>query len=295
MGLKRRSAKSGLWTGSASLSPAGAVTALIGPNGSGKTTLLLLLTGLLKADAGKAIIAGHDVESHNLKARACVGWMPDSFGTWDALTCTEILTTFAHAYGIPAPTATRWSTTCSTGAPAGVRLPSSRVLSRGQKQRLDWPAPSSTTPRCCCSTNRRPVSTPAHGSNFACCVSLRVRARRSWSRPTCFPNSRSCTTTPCSSPGTDGGRVRFGRFVRDGATRVAAGRDRSGRAAHLHDAAGIPWAGQSNGEVIVQLSGYDSARELVRAAVAADVSLHTISPVSGRLEEAYLSLNEERV
>jgi hypothetical protein len=60
------------------------------------------------------------------------------------------------------------------------------------------------------------------------------------------------------------------------------------------DDAGIPWSGQPNGEVIVQLAGYESARELIRAAVGADVPLHTITPVAGRLEETYLALNEER-
>ena len=61
------------------------------------------------------------------------------------------------------------------------------------------------------------------------------------------------------------------------------------------DHAGIPWEGQAGGEVVVALGGYDSARELIRAAVAADVPLHTVTPVSGRLEETYLSLDEERV
>jgi len=47
--------------------------------------------------------------------------------------------------------------------------------------------------------------------------------------------------------------------------------------------------------VTVPLAGVESASELIRAAVSAGVSLHTVAPLSGRLEEAYLSLNEERV
>ena len=61
------------------------------------------------------------------------------------------------------------------------------------------------------------------------------------------------------------------------------------------DHAGVPWTGLASGEVVVSLAGYDSARDLIRAAVAADIPLHTVTPVSGRLEETYLSLNEERV
>ena len=100
LGLKRAFGEVRAVDGITFTAPAGAVTALIGPNGSGKTTLLLLLTGLLAPDAGKAVIAGVDVNTYNLQARSLVGWMPDAFGTWDALTCTEILTTFAHALSL---------------------------------------------------------------------------------------------------------------------------------------------------------------------------------------------------
>jgi ABC-type branched-subunit amino acid transport system ATPase component len=39
----------------------GTVTALIGPNGSGKTTLFNIITGYLKADAGRVVFDGRDV------------------------------------------------------------------------------------------------------------------------------------------------------------------------------------------------------------------------------------------
>jgi ABC-type multidrug transport system ATPase subunit len=117
--------------------PAGAVTALVGPNGSGKTTLLLLLSGLLRPDAGTARIAGHDVVSQNLAARSQVGWMPDVFGTWDALTCTEILTTFAHAYGMErSVTRSRVTQVLAQVHLSEYANSPARVLSRGQKQRL---------------------------------------------------------------------------------------------------------------------------------------------------------------
>ncbi|HJQ56769.1 MAG TPA: ABC transporter ATP-binding protein [Vineibacter sp.] len=40
---------------------AGARQALIGPNGAGKTTLINLLTGVLHADSGQILLAGHDI------------------------------------------------------------------------------------------------------------------------------------------------------------------------------------------------------------------------------------------
>jgi ABC-2 type transport system ATP-binding protein len=39
----------------------GAIVALLGSNGAGKTTMIRILSTLMKADAGTAVIAGHDV------------------------------------------------------------------------------------------------------------------------------------------------------------------------------------------------------------------------------------------
>jgi len=39
----------------------GAVTAIMGPSGTGKTTLLRLITGQLRADAGRVVVEGRDV------------------------------------------------------------------------------------------------------------------------------------------------------------------------------------------------------------------------------------------
>ena len=54
---------------------AGARHALIGPNGAGKTTLINLLTGTLKPDAGRILLAGEDVTllAPHLRARRGLG------------------------------------------------------------------------------------------------------------------------------------------------------------------------------------------------------------------------------
>ena len=80
--------------------PGGSVTGLVGPNGAGKTTLLLMLAALLAPDSGTIRVAGLDPVTQSREVHRTVGWMPDAFGTWDSLTCTEILMTFATAQGL---------------------------------------------------------------------------------------------------------------------------------------------------------------------------------------------------
>ena len=42
----------------------GGIFALLGSNGAGKTTVIKILSTLLKADAGRAVINGFDVEAN---------------------------------------------------------------------------------------------------------------------------------------------------------------------------------------------------------------------------------------
>ncbi|MEU9829597.1 ATP-binding cassette domain-containing protein [Micromonospora chersina] len=53
--------------------PAGTVCAVLGVNGAGKSTLVRILTTLLRADAGVARVAGHDVRRQADRARAHLG------------------------------------------------------------------------------------------------------------------------------------------------------------------------------------------------------------------------------
>ena len=48
---------------------AGARTALIGPNGAGKTTLVNILTGVVKPDAGRLTMFGHDITAASAARR----------------------------------------------------------------------------------------------------------------------------------------------------------------------------------------------------------------------------------
>ncbi|MDY6054504.1 ABC transporter ATP-binding protein [Micrococcus sp.] len=119
------------------VAPARCVTALVGPNGSGKTTLMLILATLLRPDRGSVSVAGVDAVRSPHEARRLIGWMPDTLGMWEALTCHDVLTSLARLYGMGAAEAGRradeqleW-----VGLTEFARRPA-RVLSRGQQQRL---------------------------------------------------------------------------------------------------------------------------------------------------------------
>src|ERR1700712_110484 len=52
---------------------AGARHALIGPNGAGKTTVINLLTGVLKPNAGRILLEGHDITDLAVHTRVLRG------------------------------------------------------------------------------------------------------------------------------------------------------------------------------------------------------------------------------
>jgi len=283
--------------GASFVAPAGEVTALIGPNGSGKTTLLLILAGLLQPDSGKAMILNHDVVAENLKARSFVGWMPDSFGTWDALTCLEILTIFGRAYGMKRQAAQDRARALLeqlflaefTDSPA-------RVLSRGQKQRLglaralihdpavlllDEPA-SGLDPRSRVELREIVRSLAEQGKTIL--ISSHVLSELDEFTDNAVFLSKGRTIV--ADPGEAEGKSRGWRL---GALETTSLRS-------FLTNADIPFrdAPGTSGEVIISLKGTESAAQLVHAAVAAGVPLHTVAPLTGRLEETYLQLNEER-
>ena len=82
--------------------PAGSVVGLIGPNGAGKTTTMSAITTLLTPDEGTIEVFGFDPLSQPREVRSLVGWMPDFFGLYEGLTCSEYLDFFAGAYRVPA-------------------------------------------------------------------------------------------------------------------------------------------------------------------------------------------------
>ncbi len=115
----------------------GRVTALIGPNGAGKTTLLLMLASLLAPDRGTISIDGHDPIADPAAARAVIGWMPDVLGSWPTLTARETLALTGRLYRLaPAAAKARAAELLDLVGLVELADRPTRVLSRGQKQRL---------------------------------------------------------------------------------------------------------------------------------------------------------------
>jgi len=58
----------------------GEVFGLLGPNGAGKSTTVRILATLTRADAGQAIVAGHDVRTEPAAVRRAIGYVPQASG-----------------------------------------------------------------------------------------------------------------------------------------------------------------------------------------------------------------------
>jgi ABC-2 type transport system ATP-binding protein len=71
--------------------PAGSFFGICGPNGAGKTTLLRMTCGLLRPDAGRVAVAGHDVWSDPVEAKARLGMVPDAPAMFTRLTGKELI------------------------------------------------------------------------------------------------------------------------------------------------------------------------------------------------------------
>lgn len=80
--------------------PKGEVFGLVGPDGAGKTTTLRLLTGLLDADSGKAVVAGYNVAERPDEVRDRIGYMAQKFGLYGDLTVEENMDFYADLFDV---------------------------------------------------------------------------------------------------------------------------------------------------------------------------------------------------
>jgi ABC-2 type transport system ATP-binding protein len=79
---------------------AGEIHGFLGPNGAGKTTAIRMIAGLLKPDAGRITINGHDLATDAEEAKRGLGFIPDRPFIYEKLTAGEFLRFHAGLYGI---------------------------------------------------------------------------------------------------------------------------------------------------------------------------------------------------
>jgi ABC-2 type transport system ATP-binding protein len=78
----------------------GEIFGFLGPNGAGKTTTIKMIVGLLQPSSGVVKVAGYDVQSQPLLAKASSGYVPDTPNLYAKLTGRELLSFVADLYDL---------------------------------------------------------------------------------------------------------------------------------------------------------------------------------------------------
>ena len=79
----------------------GEIFGFVGSNGCGKTTTMKMLTGLLPASEGKALLFGRPIDASDLRSRNRVGYMSQSFSLYTELTVRQNLDLHARLFHLP--------------------------------------------------------------------------------------------------------------------------------------------------------------------------------------------------
>lgn len=78
----------------------GQIFGVLGPNGAGKTTTISCISGLVRPDAGRISVLGHDVVMDGRASRARLGVVPQELALYEDLSARENLNYWGSAYGL---------------------------------------------------------------------------------------------------------------------------------------------------------------------------------------------------
>ena len=114
----------------------GEMLGLIGPNGAGKSTLFKLMLGLIQPGAGAVRVHGVALAGGDFRAvRRRIGYLPESFVTYDNLSGLEVLQLFADLKQVPRRVCAALLERVGLGQAGARRV---RGYSKGMRQRLGF-------------------------------------------------------------------------------------------------------------------------------------------------------------
>ena len=168
---------------------------LLGPNGAGKTTAVRILATLLRADGGRAEVAGLDVRTRPREVRARIGLTSQHDAVDEALTARQNLELFARLHHLD-PRAARRRADELLERFGLVEAADRRTqgFSGGMRRRLDLAASFITRPSVLFLDEPTTGQDPRHRNE----VWDVVRALVAAGRRSCSP--RTTSTRPTSSP-----------------------------------------------------------------------------------------------
>jgi ABC-2 type transport system ATP-binding protein len=78
----------------------GEVLGFLGANGAGKSTTMRMIAGFISPTAGEVTVCGHNIESAPVKAKACMGYLPEGAPSYGEMTVSEFLNFVADVRGL---------------------------------------------------------------------------------------------------------------------------------------------------------------------------------------------------
>ena len=76
----------------------GEIIGFLGPNGAGKSTTMKIISGCLLADEGSVSIENFDILKDELKAKECIGYLPENNSLYEEMYVSEYLEYVARLY-----------------------------------------------------------------------------------------------------------------------------------------------------------------------------------------------------
>ena len=113
------------------------IVGFVGPNGAGKTTAMRIISTLMLPSSGEVWVNGLPVGKHIAETRKAIGFVPDYFGVYNAISSREYLDYYADINKIPTEGREKLIADMLELVNLSDKIDANvNTLSRGMKQRL---------------------------------------------------------------------------------------------------------------------------------------------------------------